>query len=55
MRWFALRALSPAVDTNPASWRNWYPATPLIFKRQSAYWLPPYVRPDQVPPLHYPE
>jgi hypothetical protein len=46
---------SPAVDTNPASWRNWQPSTPLVFKRRSAYWLPPYVLPEQVPQAHYPE
>lgn len=46
--------LSSVADTNPASWRNWYPNTPLVFKRQSAYWRPPYVRPEQVPPPYYP-
>ncbi len=47
--------LSLSVDTDPASWRNWNPATPLVYKRQSAYWLPPYVLPEQVPPPSYPE
>ena len=47
--------LSKIADTDPSSWRNWNPATPLVFKRQSAYWQPPYVRPDQVPPPAYPE
>jgi hypothetical protein len=46
--------LSSIASTDPASWRNWQPSVPLIFKRQSAYWLPPYVRPDQVPPPSYP-
>ena len=42
-------------DTDPASWRNWQPPVPLVYKRQSAYWLPPYVRPEQVPPPGYPQ
>lgn len=46
---------SSLADTNPASWRNWYPDTPLVFKRRTAYWLPPYVTPEQVPPESYPE
>ncbi|HUB23951.1 MAG TPA: fibronectin type III domain-containing protein [Tepidisphaeraceae bacterium] len=48
-------AKSDIADTNPASWRNWWPAgTPMQFQRQSAYWLPPYVPADQVPPPTYP-
>ena len=42
-------------NSDPASWRNWYPETPLRFKRRSAYWQPPYVRPDEMPPPYYPE
>ncbi len=45
---------SSIATTDPASWRNWYPEVPLIFKRRSAYWLPPNVMPDQVPPAYYP-
>ena len=41
--------------TDPASWRNWHPDTRLQYKRRSAYWLPPYVTPEQVPPSSYPE
>ncbi len=48
-------AKSLIANTDPASWRNWYPDTPLRFKRRSAYWLPPFVKPDQVPPATYPE
>jgi hypothetical protein len=47
--------LSPAANTDPSSWRNWYPDAPLKFKRQSAYWLPPYVTPEEVPAAEYPE
>lgn len=46
---------SPAETTDPASWRNWYPDTELRFKRQSAFWMPPYVLPDAVPDKYYPE
>ena len=42
-------------NSDPASWRNWYPDVPLRFKRQSTYWQPPYVLPDQMPPPYYPE
>ena len=42
-------------NSDPASWRNWYPEAPLRFKRRSAYWQPPYVLPDQMPPVYYPE
>jgi hypothetical protein len=45
---------SQFATTDPASWRNWYPDIPLRFKRRSAYWLPPYVAPSQVPPATYP-
>jgi len=46
---------SLTATTDPASWRNWYPATPLHYQRRSAYWLPPFVKPEQVPPAAYPE
>lgn len=46
---------APVVNTDPTRWRNWYPPVPLRFKRQSAYWLPPYVRPEEAPPPYYPE
>jgi len=46
---------SVSVTTDPASWRNWYPDTPLVFKRRSAYWMPPYVKPEQVPGAYYPK
>ena len=42
------------VNTDPASWRNWNPTDDLRFKRQTAFWLPPYVKPADVPPLYYP-
>jgi len=43
-------AKSSTADTNPASWRNWYPpGIELRFRRQTAFWLPPYVTPEQVP------
>ncbi|WP_163318260.1 hypothetical protein [Dysgonomonas sp. 520] len=46
---------SPVENTDPASWRNWYPDTELKFKRQSAFWMPPYVYPVMVPEKYYPE
>jgi hypothetical protein len=48
-------AKSIPADTDPASWRNWYPATELRFKRQSAYGLPPYVAAEEVPEPYYPQ
>ena len=42
-------------NTDPASWRNWNPAPPPHYKRRSAYWLPPFVKPEQTPPASYPE
>ena len=47
------RSLSETTD--PSAWTNWLPAVPLKFRRQSAYWLPPYVAPELVPPAFYPE
>jgi hypothetical protein len=46
---------SVTVDTRPDSWLNWNPDVPLRFKRQSQFWLPPWVSPDQSPPVYYPE
>jgi len=46
--------MSPLVNTDPASWRNWYPDTELRFKRQSAFWMPPYVYPNMSPEMYYP-
>jgi hypothetical protein len=46
-------AKSLPVDTDPASWLNWNPTDDLRFKRQSAFWLPPYVEPRDVPPKYY--
>jgi hypothetical protein len=46
---------STIADTDPTGWRNWWPRGQAPeFKRQSAYWLPPYVPADETPPLHYP-
>jgi len=42
-------------DTDPTSWRNWNPTADLRYKRQSAFWQPPYVRPEDVPPPYYPQ
>lgn len=42
-------------NTDPASWLNWYPNTELKFKRQSAFWMEPYVCPEMVPEKYYPE
>jgi hypothetical protein len=48
-------AMSPTENTDPAAWTNWYPNTVLKFKRQSAFWLPPYVAPNKVPDKYYPD
>ena len=48
-------AKSSVATTDPSNWRNWYPETTLRYERRSAYWLPPYVAPDQVPPAVYPD
>ena len=43
-------------NSDPTSWRNWWPAgEERRFKRQTGYWLPPYVAPEAVPPLRYPK
>jgi hypothetical protein len=48
-------AKSFIATTDPSNWRNWYPPVPLHYIRRSAYWLPPYVKPEQVPPADYPQ
>ena len=41
-------------NSDPTSWRNWWPAgEERRFKRQTGFWLPPYVTPEAVPPRHY--
>lgn len=48
-------AKSPSVDTDPDSWHTWWPAGQgRSFKRQTAFWLPPYVPPAMVPDATYP-
>lgn len=49
-----LGKMSETTDTDPAGWRNWNPDTDLTFKRRTGYWRWPYVKPEEVPPLHYP-
>ncbi len=47
--------MSRPASTDPSDWRVWWPLNqPEQFKRQSAYWRPPYVPADQTPPLRYP-
>ena len=46
---------SPSITADPKSWALWYPDTELKFKRRSAFWMPPYVSPDMVPPKYYPD
>lgn len=49
-------AKSSVVNSDPTGWRNWWPAgQERTFKRQTGFWLPPYVTPEQVPPLRYPQ
>ena len=45
---------SETVPADPASWATWQAPVPPIFRRQTTYWLPPYVRPTQVPDPFYP-
>lgn len=47
--------LSPIENTDPASWKNWYPATALKFKRQSAFWMPLYMPEPMSPEKYYPD
>ena len=46
--------LSDVLNTDPASWLNWYPATDLRYKRRSAFWMPPYVPESEMPEKYYP-
>jgi hypothetical protein len=49
-------AKSAARNSDPAGWCNWWPpGQERQFKRQTGYWLPPYVDAEAVPPLHYPQ
>lgn len=48
-------AASPEICANPSSWKTWYPATVLRFKRRSAFWAEPYVYPSQMPQMYYPD
>jgi hypothetical protein len=46
---------SALASTDPAGWGVWWPkGQSEQFKRQSAYWLPPYVSENQSPPARYP-
>jgi hypothetical protein len=48
-------SLSQPATTDPSDWRVWWPPNqPEQFKRQSAYWQPPYVPANQMPPPQYP-
>ncbi|HEY0308897.1 MAG TPA: hypothetical protein VGB94_12110 [Acidobacteriaceae bacterium] len=48
-------AKSFAVSTDPAGWLAWWPqGVPRHFKRQTGFWLPPYVPTEMSPPLYYP-
>jgi hypothetical protein len=43
-------------DTDPTSWRNWWPAgKQRRYQRQTAFWQPPYVPAELVPPMYYPQ
>ena len=45
---------SPA-NTDPTNWQNWWPTGQShTFKRQTGFWLPPYVPATMTPPLNYP-
>lgn len=48
-------AMAPVVNSDPASWANWYPSTELKFKRRSAFWMEPYVPANAVPGKYYPD
>lgn len=43
------------IDTDPTGWGYWQPAVDRRFNRQTAWWLPPYVRAEAAPPRHYPD
>ncbi len=47
---------SGSVDTDPASWRSWWPAgQERRFQRQTAFLFPPYVAAGMTPPRRYPD
>jgi hypothetical protein len=46
---------SPPLATDPACWLNWYPDTPIQYKRRSGYLVPPFVDGNASPPAFYPE
>jgi hypothetical protein len=46
----------PIVTTDPTNWLNWWPqGIPRRFKRQTAFWQPPYVPAEMSPPMYYPD
>ncbi|SEG53160.1 hypothetical protein SAMN05216223_10645 [Actinacidiphila yanglinensis] len=45
-----LGPLSPATDTDPGSWRHWYPPVELAFRRHHTYNQPPYAAASATPP-----
>lgn len=45
---------SPAVDTDPGSWRHWYPPVDLVFRRHHTYNQPPFA-PASATPAPYDE
>jgi hypothetical protein len=48
-------ARSFTVSTDPAGWLAWWPrGAGREFKRQTGYWLPPYVPAAATPPMFYP-
>ncbi len=47
---------SLAVSTDPAGWLSWWPTgVQRSFKRQTGFWLPPYVPAAMTPPMSYPD
>ncbi|WP_328460642.1 fibronectin type III domain-containing protein [Streptomyces sp. NBC_00448] len=49
-----LGPMSPATDTDPGSWRHWYPPVELAFRRHHSYLRPPYL-PASATPAPYDE
>jgi hypothetical protein len=49
-------AKSVSANTDPTGWLAWWPqGVPRQFKRQTGFWLPPYVPAAMTPPLYYPK
>jgi hypothetical protein len=49
-------AKSRAIATDPAGWLTWWPAgVERRYKRQTGFWLPPYVPAEMSPPMFYPD